>query len=429
MYHKKIKLHSPEIDNIVNQIGNGRMNSFGYDNSYRSKDVANLLDSYYHLIQPIKPKTNGKDKIWSLWLQSERGPISAYVNKEEFNELIEEGEIQNRKELEAIWKSYYPKEVKWHEVSFVLYERKFFISFDMKFQVNINLDSYEITGANLKGEEQIQFLSWLKTEIEHAVNTFKKDPNFYNRFISEKLPLNKRFGKIKRIILWEKVKDYIRLDKELGQLNIRKFENIVKTINEQEFINAMTADKYFRYCEICYNANKYFKDPEEISPRDKYKRMADGRDEGLLEIQGDSRKAFEEWFKTRFHGGHPWEICRGGNSTHISLFLHRESKGWKVYLNGSSRVRTVETAKMAIALFEHKIPFIIIDAKQIVHMLKGIDYLGIVPEDVTPRYCHSYFPDEDKIHDFINPWYDEEIVKAIEKYASWYPVETLESNN
>ena len=426
MYDEKIKLYSPEID----QIGNVGMNSFGYDNhSYKSKNVANLLQSYYHLIQQIKPKENGQDKIWSLWLQSERGEISAYVNEEECNELIEAGEIQNREELEAIWKNDYPEEVKWHKVSFILYEREFFISFDLKFQVKINLDSYEITGANLKDEEQIQLLSWLKTEIEHVVNTFKKDPNLYNRFISEKLPLNKRFGKIKRIILWEKVKNYRRLDEEFGQLNIRKFENIVNTINEQEFIKEMTADKYFRYCEICYNANKYFKNSEKISPRDKYRRMADGRDEGLLEIKGDSQKVFAEWYKNRFHGGHPWEICRGGNTTHISFILHRDKVGWKLYLNGSSRVRAVETAKMAIALFEHKIPFILMDAEQIVNMLKGNDYLGIVPEDVTPKYCHSYFPDEDKIHDFINPWYDEEVVKAIEKYARWYPVETLEINN
>ena len=100
-----------------------------------------------------------------------------------------------------------------------------------------------------------------------------------------------------------------------------------------------------------------------------------------------------------------------------------------MYLNGSSRARVVETAKMAVALFEHKIPFILVDAEQMVNMLKGDDYLGIVPEDIIPKYCHSHFPDEDQIHDFINPWHDKDVVKAIEKYAKWYPVETLEIMN
>ena len=154
--------------------------------------------------------------------------------------------------------------------------------------------------------------------------------------------------------------------------------------------------------------------------------MADGRDEGLLEISGDSQKAFEEWYEKRSYMGHPWEICRGGNTTHISFTVHRYEKGWKLYLSGSSAGRVVETSKMAVALFEHEIPFILADAEQMLSMLKGNDYLGIVPEGIIPKYCHSYFPDEDNIHDFINPWYDKDIVKAIEKYAEWYPVEIIE---
>jgi hypothetical protein len=58
-------------------------------------------------------------------------------------------------------------------------------------------------------------------------------------------------------------------------------------------------------------------------------------------------------------------------------------------------------------------------------LLKGIDFLGIVPDDVTPKYCHSLFPKEDQINDFINPWHDDEIVKVIKEYAEWYPVATL----
>ena len=58
--------------------------------------------------------------------------------------------------------------------------------------------------------------------------------------------------------------------------------------------------------------------------------------------------------------------------------------------------------------------------------LKGIDYLGIVPEDVTPKYCQSFFPKEDQIIEFINPWHDDEIVKVIKEFSDWYPVDILE---
>jgi hypothetical protein len=154
--------------------------------------------------------------------------------------------------------------------------------------------------------------------------------------------------------------------------------------------------------------------------------MADGREGGLLEVPGDSPRAFNDWYTGgAWVGGHPWEICRGGNTTHISLSAHKDKEDWKLYLAGFSWVRVVETAKMAIALFENNIPFILIHAQEMLLMLKGIDCLGIVPDDVTPKYCHSLFPKEDQIIDFINPWHDEEIVKVIKKYAEWYPIDVL----
>ena len=60
------------------------------------------------------------------------------------------------------------------------------------------------------------------------------------------------------------------------------------------------------------------------------------------------------------------------------------------------------------------------------HMLEGGDYCGIVPKSVIPKYCHSCFPEEDKIIDFVNPWHDKEIIEVIEKYATWYPLDKLE---
>ena len=59
-------------------------------------------------------------------------------------------------------------------------------------------------------------------------------------------------------------------------------------------INDMTADKFFRYCEIGYDANDYFKEKQSMSPRSKYKAMADGRDGGLTGIVGDSQEDFED---------------------------------------------------------------------------------------------------------------------------------------
>jgi hypothetical protein len=41
----------------------------------------------------------------------------------------------------------------------------------------------------------------------------------------------------------------------------------------------------------------------------------------------NSKKEFEAWVKgdheKRTHGGQPWEILRGGNTTKISMYLNR----------------------------------------------------------------------------------------------------------
>ena len=50
----------------------------------------------------------------------------------------------------------------------------------------------------------------------------------------------------------------------------------------------------------------------------------------------------------------------------------------------------------------------------------------IVPEDVTPRYCHGLFPKEDRIIDFLNPWTDTELAEFVTKQAKWYPTDRLE---
>lgn len=423
MHAKVKKLFSPEIDAIVERFGSS---AIGHrEHSYEAKKVAAILHNLFASIQPIKPKIDFRDKIWSLWIRSERGPRSAFADDEEYQELLDLGEISSPADLEAMWQSYYPEPEKWHKVTLLQYEREFVLTLDSKLQIQMHLDTDRLSGADLDGDAQIEFLRWLRSEIENLVARITADPDGYHQFLTENLPLRKRYGKIKRTLLWEHVKGIDRLDQELGEANIEKFEQVVQAMNEEKLLTAMTADDFFRYCEICYDANDYFPNSKAITPKEKYRKMADGRDDGLLEVPGDQPQALAEWYETHPRVGHPWEICRGGNSTHISLQAHRDPNGWKLYLAGSSRVRAVETAKMAIALFAHQIPFILVDAEPMARMFRGQDFVGIVSEGIIPRYCHHYFPAEDQIHDIINPWLDEEVANVVSQYAEWYPLDML----
>ena len=155
--------------------------------------------------------------------------------------------------------------------------------------------------------------------------------------------------------------------------------------------------------------------------------MSDGRDAGLRDIDADSPIAFSEWYHSgRVLGAHPWEICRGGNSTHISLFVSHNNDHWEIRLAGSSNSRVEETVRMAIALYENNIHFLLSNAEEIVHMISGTDYIGIVPDGVTPRYCHVMFPEEDRIIDFMNLDNDERTQSEIIEKSFWYPLEKID---
>jgi len=189
----------------------------------------------------------------------------------------------------------------------------------------------------------------------------------------------------------------------------------------------MTANRFFSMCEICYDANGYFKNAKEpLSPREKYINMSDGRDAGLRNIDPYSPEAFYEWYHCGGTlGAHPWEICRGGNSTHISLYVSEVQGKWNITLAGSSVVRVEETVRKAVALFKNKIPFELRDGDEIVCMVTGADFIGIVPDPFLPRYCHSLFPKEDKIIDFMNLGFDNEIIPKIIEKAFWYPLDEI----
>jgi hypothetical protein len=266
--------------------------------------------------------------------------------------------------------------------------------------------------------------------VKEVAENLRTSVDRYNDYVEKNLSYHKRFGRIRRKDLWEIFGDEtIRPDKNLGTEIIAKFSEIIAKQLKTDYkptISEMTADDFFRYCEICYDANFYFKDSgTNLTPKEKYSRMADGRDAGLRDIEGNSKQVFFNWYESgEMLGGHPWEICRGGNSTHISLYVSRHDHCWKLTLAGSSIVRVEETVRMAVALYNKNILFILRDAEEILKMVKGEDYIGIVPDTFIPRYCHGSFPAQDRIMDFMNLGYEK--ANDIISKAYWYPLKSIE---
>lgn len=68
-------------------------------------------------------------------------------------------------------------------------------------------------------------------------------------------------------------------------------------------IRSMTANDFYRFCALGYSANKY--KGCDLPTKEQYYLHADGRDEGLKDLDGDSPEAFREWMQHRPRGGHP----------------------------------------------------------------------------------------------------------------------------
>ena len=182
----------------------------------------------------------------------------------------------------------------------------------------------------------------------------------------------------------------------------------------------MTSGLFFKVCAIGYRAvgeSEYGLRLRADTDKGLYKDNADGRDDGLTKLPEDDPVAFDEWShgKKEFNGGHPWEVCRGGNSTHVDFFPIHDEIGWYFGVRGKHRM--FEVVRFYLAISAAGFPIAVSDDEAIRDAVLGKDVIGIVPEGVFPRYCDSWFPNE-RITDFMNLWYEEEhneafIAKAI----------------
>ena len=409
----------PQIDNVIHQL-----ESFS---NWIDLHMHNKFRAIYQAMSCIVP--DGDDKVRSLWLEIPRGSIDSFGEYEEFRD---EGLVESPEDFVKYWMEEYPDDCKWYGFTTAQYKKERFFYIDSK--LIFSFDEAKATEKSVKNEKYdyrhiYDFLDWLLFRVKEETVKLKQDVAGYNDYLDKNLSYNKRTGRLNRKKHWDILgSDAVRLDERLGTHRINSLRKLVEfqeSSADPATMEEILAADFFRFCEVCYDANDYFNDAEtDLSPIEKYRRMADRRDGGLCSIDLNSKSAFHNWYhKEDSIGAHPWEICRGGNSTHISLMVSDTNNGWILWLAGSSVVRVEETVRMAVALYKKKIPVNLYQGEAILSMVTGNDFIGIVPENVTPRYCHSLFPEEDKIIDFMNLWYEnnDEVIS----HAYWYPLKRI----
>jgi hypothetical protein len=260
-----------------------------------------------------------------------------------------------------------------------------------------------------------------------------------NRQVYESYPLNRRYGTVSNALIRVSLTDCYRIDQELGQKRMDEFISIVEggyfLGDANTTRDTMTADEYFAYCKIAYIAGKRQDDfvDEKLSGRELYQRHADGRDEGLLDIAGDSKEEFADWIDGKHpkkdRGGHPWEIKRGGNTTYIDLSVSRPSyykkEGFTVCLSGGSIGRLKETICMFLAIKEAGLPITISDPDGIRKRLLALDNVGIIPVHDSLHRANQRFREHENVYDVLH--YDElgRYKVRIKPFITWGPLPML----
>lgn len=358
---------------------------------------------------------SGDDELRELWLFAPRGTIEEFAD---FDECLAAGEVENRLEFEALWLDLFPETLKWYRLATLRYQEIYSVFINRKLVLQLNPESRQCYSC-----EKSELLNWLITAAVQSIKLLRSGE--YDDFVNHNLPYCRRIGKILRQDYWfvfPEEKEAYLAEIDAGEIDL--FENLIFKQQEKHPDNrlpVMTSGLYFDACQLGYAANQ-FEGAENLPASELYLKHADGRDDGLLDLDRKSAEAFRAWyFDRKWCGGHPWEVCRGGNSTHISLCVNHDDQGWYFTLAGSSMGRSVETVKFYLALAENGLPVYLRDGTEILAMLKGEDYVGIVPEGVFPRYCDSFFPGE-KMLTFMNLPYEksDQVINA----AYWYPIKT-----
>ena len=407
-------LNAVEIRGYLHSLGH-----LGYHGercaAYDPQSYKNI-DELFRLLHLIEPAS--RENVWELWLCARRGTIRDFAESYgDYEENLRDGVVDSYTAYEDYWRAEFPDEIEWYRLTAAEDEGTHYRAVILNNRQVIETDGCQREDSF--PHDISAFTAWLADSVQLVIEAVKAGT--YNDAVAALLPFRHRVGTISRAALWELYPE----DREeyFGNLTQAEIDEFLAAASEDPAslgarLPQVTANDFYRFCALGYQANQY--DTAGLSPKEQYQKFADGRDEGLGEIDPDSPAAFAEWYAGKRGGGHPWEVCRGGNSTHVSLYVVKDpSGGCYLAVAGSALWRSVEAIKFYLALRHAHVPVLIRDADLLRKRLLGEERVGIVPEGVFPRYCSDWFPHED-IHSFMNLSYENADEEA--RRAEWLPL-------
>ena len=394
--------YAPQVENMMYMMR---------DKCVLSKsEELKLMDELFDVLSPIQG--DGVDDVRRVWLSAERGPIEAIGKFEDY----QDDEIQTYEDYENMWLWNYPDERNWYQVVAVQYKGNRAVAINNKAAITTDAHFENHFPFDVEVEP---FMRWLIDGCKQVVTMLREGT--YNDYLDMCLPIKHRTGTILRSDFWQAYPDCKQYDMDgLTENEINEFvammEGVEVTPEPTGTIKTMTAQLFFDACALGYKANGM--GDAVMTAVELYGKYADGRDEGITEISPDSPEAFSDWYHNRkSRGGHPWEVIRGGNSTHVDLYVYPVGDEYCFMVAGDHR--RGEAIRFYLAIRKAGLPVTISHGRQLADTLMGTDKIGIVPEGVLPRYCEGRFPGE-RIIDFMNLGSEDE--EKLAGYIKWQPL-------
>ena len=352
----------------------------------------------------------GEDNMRAFWFPLPRGTFEQYVS-EEYDEDDEEDIEEARG-----WYDYrYPDEYKWYVLRYTYTEEYGrYISIDGNYM--FIAENREYCRRYWDHEGLLSSLIGICRRMAGQI-----EDGSYPDIVREQLPLRYRMGVVRRRDLWEG--GYISREEDLEGLTNREVEDFERLIGmglsetpEGRFRD-MTVNRYLELCSICFAAQGCDLEGKDLEER--YRRFADGRDSGMLDLDRDDPVAFREFVKTS-HDGHVWEVRPGHGYSRMHLYPHNDEGGY--YLSVSGNFDRAAFVRTALGIHETGLPLQIYEGEKVLRAIHGEDWLGIVPEGNFPFYKNHLFKDHDVI-DCMS--YSDELIGKVGDRITWYPVNTF----
>ena len=368
-----------------------------------------LFKKIESIVRELPPNGDDCDSR-RLWISIPRGPI------EDFGEFDEE-EWDTYDDFVDFWKCYHPDEADWY----VFYYEK--PPNGSSFIVLGELILFMTEGGHNPYRKRSYYhtdlLKWLVGAIRVQVDNIKSGT--YHDLVVKELPIGYRKGVVKRSDIWDS--GYWTKENDLDGTTEKDIEEFANLVDEgidgppKTRLGSMTLNDYLSLCSLCFKTRG--NDIAGMTLKEQYSRFADGRDDGMLELDPDDPDAFKEFVRTS-HSGHIWEIRSGHGWSMMHLFPRNDEKGWYTVLNGS--FDRTDFVHIALSLFAQGIPLTVNDAKKVLKALRGEDYIGIVPRDDWPFYAQYRFKEYDVLECIT---FRDDLYAKLKNNILWYEVDTF----